>query len=489
MRTQHNPNEARAFRGTMLAAAVLLMAAAGTIAAAEKDKDAEKQAPDRYPTSADGALPTADGFRGIWYANQPSGDKYKFKYSGGLGTYPQQHYPQAVYSKAANKTFFVYGGRYKEENRLLHMISYFDHETGQVARPRVLLDKGTDDAHDNPVLQIDEKGYLWIFSNAHGTSRPSYIHRSAKPHAIDAFKLVKKTNFSYGQPWRVPGEGLVLLHTLYHGGRWLHVARSENGLEWSEPKLLAKIDKGQYQVSARHGNKLGTAFNHHPDPKGLNWRTNLYYMETTDGGRTWRNIHGETLDLPLTEPKNPALALDYASKDRLVYLKNVRFTKDGRPVILYMTSEGYESGPDNDPRTFKTARWTGSEWDVHEVTDGDNNYDYASLYIEHNHVWRIIGTTETGPQPYNTGGEMAVWTSRDQGETWEMTAQLTEGSKLNHTYPRKPIDAHPGFYALWADGHGRKQSKSRLYFCTKDGEVFRLPRKMEGDFAKPEQIR
>ncbi len=29
--------------------------------------------------------------------------------------------------------------------------------------------------------------------------------------------------------------------------------------------------------------------------------------------------------------------------------------------------------------------------------------------------WRIIGPTETGPQPFNPGGEIAMWTSRDQG--------------------------------------------------------------------------
>lgn len=33
----------------------------------------------------------------------------------------------------------------------------------------MLVDKGTDDAHDNPTLQIDEEGYLWAFSNAHGS--------------------------------------------------------------------------------------------------------------------------------------------------------------------------------------------------------------------------------------------------------------------------------------------------------------------------------
>lgn len=162
----------------------------------------------------DTVLPTADGFRGIWYANQPSGDEYVFKYSGGMATYPQQHSPIAIYSQAANKTFFCYGGRPADRNRLLHMLSYYDHATGMVARPRILLDKETDDAHDNPTMQIDDQGHLWVFSNSHGTNRPSYIHRSRQPYSIEAFERVRTTNFSYGQPWHVPGQGFVFLHTL-----------------------------------------------------------------------------------------------------------------------------------------------------------------------------------------------------------------------------------------------------------------------------------
>jgi hypothetical protein len=40
-------------------------------------------------------------------------------------------------------------------------------------RPAVLLDKKTSDAHDHPTLALDASGHLWVFSNAHGTSRPS----------------------------------------------------------------------------------------------------------------------------------------------------------------------------------------------------------------------------------------------------------------------------------------------------------------------------
>ena len=99
----------------------------------------------------------------------------------------------------------------------------------------------------------------------------------------------------------------------------------------------------------------------------------------------------------------------------------------------------------------------------------------------------FIAPTEPGPQRYNTGGEVAVWTSRDRGATWKKVKQLTSGSKHNHTYVRRPVDAHVDFYALWADGHGRQPSISYLYFTNRSGDhVWRLPPVMEDDFAEPE---
>jgi hypothetical protein len=51
-----------------------------------------------------------DGYRGIWYYNQPSKDRYVYKYSGGFATCPQQHAPIAVYRQKADKTLIELGG-------------------------------------------------------------------------------------------------------------------------------------------------------------------------------------------------------------------------------------------------------------------------------------------------------------------------------------------------------------------------------------------
>jgi hypothetical protein len=91
----------------------------------------------------------------------------------------------------------------------------------------------------------------------------------------------------------------------------------------------------------------------------------------------------------------------------------------------------------------------------------------------------LIGPTEKGPQEYNTGGELAMWVSSDQGDTWTKVKDITKGSKYNHTYVRRPVNANEKFYGFWADGHGREISESNLYFCDKQGNVTKLPRKMD----------
>lgn len=431
-------------------------------------------------------LPKDDGYRGIWYSNQPSRDQYHYKYSGGFATYPQQHAPIAIYSRQAGKTFFVYGGTVKGKRELLHMVSYYDHKTGMVPRPTILLNKHTSDAHDNPTLSIDGKGYLWIFSNAHGTARQAFIHRSVKPYSIDEFERVTETNFSYSQPWFLTGKGFLFLHTRYRdGGRSLFWMASGDGRDWEEPQLLARMDMGHYQISLPRADRVGTAFNYHPKPLGLNARTNLYYIETADMGRTWTTVDGKTIRPPLTDVHNPALIHDFEREKLLVYLKDIQYDDAGRPVILFLTSKGYESGPKNDPRTLQIVAWTGREWERHPVADTDHNYDYGAFYIESDGAWRIIATTAPGPQAYGTGGEVVLYVSRDRGRTWR-SRPLTANSPMNHNYPRRPLNPHPAFYALWADGNPFEPSDSSLYFTDREGSaVWRLPPLMKSDFERP----
>jgi hypothetical protein len=80
---------------------------------------------------------------------------------------------------------------------------------------------------------------------------------------------------------------------------------------------------------------------------------------------------------------------------------------------------------------------------------------------------------------------MVMWTSKDKGKTWIKVRELTQNSALNHSYARRPVNAHPDFYALWADGCPVAPSKSHIYFAGKDGSVSVLPYTMTRDSAMP----
>lgn len=440
-----------------------------------------------------------DGYRGIWYMNERVGGEYVYKYSGGFATYPQWHAPIAVHAPAVETTFFVIGGSgatpSESSDTLVHLVGAFDHRRGVVSRPVRLLDKQTEDAHDNPVLSIDGAGHLWVFSAAHGTSRPAYVHRSVRPYDTSDWELVTTTNFSYPQPWYLAGRGeFLFLHTRYQQGqRALHVMRSRDGRTWSEPERLAHIDMGDYQVSWPHGDTVGTAFDMHPSSgragRGLNYRSNIYYVETPDAGRTWRTADGRAVTLPITAVDHPSRVLDSLTDDRSVYLKDLAFDDAGRPIILYLTSRGFMPGPASGPFVWFTARWTGQAWEHRRLTESDHNYDHGSLYVERDAAgrtrWRVIAPTDPGPQPYGAGGEMVMWTSGDEGATWQRARTLTRGSPRNHGYARKPLGAHPGFYAIWADGDARRPSSSAIYVATRDGDVSVLPDRMREAWMRP----
>ena len=118
--------------------------------------------------------------------------------------------------------------------------------------------------------------------------------------------------------------------------RTLFFVTSADGAKWSEWTRLAAIDKGHYQISICSEKKAVTAFNYHPVPRGLNWRTNLYYLETSDVGKTWQNAVGEPVEVALTTPESNALVHDYAAEGQKIYLKDIRL--DPNDGLLYAGS-------------------------------------------------------------------------------------------------------------------------------------------------------
>lgn len=434
-----------------------------------------------------------DGYRGIWFElNQ----KYEYgdKYSGALATYTADHIPIAIYAPEVEKTFFVYGGTKSENERyLLCMIGEYDHKTGMVAKPTVVFDKqGTNDPHDNPSLMIDDKGYIHVFISGRGNVRPGYKFRSKKPFNTDEFEKITEEEMTYPQPLNT-NNGYMHLFTKYTGIRQLYFETSVDGINWTEDKLLAAIvekegeKSGHYQLSACFkGEKIGTFFNRHPNGD-VDKRTDIYYAETADLGKTWINVEGEFLEIPLLKYESQARVIDYQSQGKNIYLNDMGFDSLGNPVLLYIRSNGHEPGPMSAPYEWCITFWNGKKWSTTVVTESDHNYDMGSLFISEKD-WKIVGPTIIGPQKWGVGGELALWQSTDKGKSWHFIKQLTHNSKFNHSYVRRPVNYKTPFCFFWASGHSHLFSMSHLYFGDFDGNIWQLPYEMKKDHEKPLKI-
>ncbi|RYD34272.1 MAG: hypothetical protein EOP87_09545 [Verrucomicrobiaceae bacterium] len=448
----------------------------------------------------------ADGYKGIWFTLGQSSD-FGDKYSGGLGTYTTNHRPMAVYSPVANKTFFTYGGtRGPDQRYLLIMAGEYDHATHTVTKPTVVMDKnGVDDPHDNACISMDKDGYIWVFVSGRAGGRKGFTYRSAEPYSTDGFSMTSPAGgetYTYPQVWYDPQRGFFHLYTIYNGSqRELFWRTSPDGVAWSAVKPLAKI-QGHYQASGKEGNLIATFFNRHPGGN-VDARTDLYYMQTTDWGETWTTADGTALTLPLTTAANPARVFNYSAQNRLMYGIDIAFDADRHPVLLYLTSANYRPGPDGEPRTLHTARWTGSEWVIRDMppsatalSSAVHNYANGSLWIEDG-AWNVIAPTgsdpsiqESNPKRFwGNGGELEMWTSSDEGLTWTKVRHVTENSPRKHNYVRKPQDGHGRFHSYWADGNPEVLTESHLYFGAAGGtRAWELPYHMTTPTAKPVEV-
>ncbi len=404
----------------------------------------------------------SDGYMGLWSRSGPLYE-YGYKLSGGLATFSPQHRPPAIYSPESNKTFFIYcGTKSPDLSHLQIMISYFDHKSQKVPKPVIVYDKmGVTDPQDNAALSIDKSGYLWVFVSGRGRTRPGLIFKSSLPYSIDKFEQVFEGEMVFPQPWWMKDSCFVMMYTKVLKGRELYCSASADGKAWSESKKIAGMG-GHFQTSATNGNVIFTSFSYFPGGN-LDKRTNLYLLKSDDLGKTWKTVDNRVIHTPLTSVQNEALVIDYEAEKKLVYINDINFDRDGNPVILIITSHDSSPGPAGNPREWMVINWKNGKWNINKVCESDNNYDMGPLYIDGDE-WRIIAPTGQGPQKYGAGGELALWTSRNEGKSWEKVLDITSGSKWNNAYPRKIWNANKGFYAFWADGDVEKLSVSHLYF-------------------------
>ena len=144
---------------------------------------------------------------------------------------------------------------------------------------------------------------------------------------------------TYPQPKYIPGKGFLHLFTKYTGVRELYFETSPDGVNWTEDQKLVGMKReedkngGHYQISGQHGDKVVFFFNWHPNGN-VDLRTNIYYLQTTDFGKTWTTVDGKEVSIPVDDINSPVLVKEFFSQGKNVYIKDVNFDEQGNPVAL-----------------------------------------------------------------------------------------------------------------------------------------------------------
>lgn len=432
----------------------------------------------------------ADGYAGQWYS--PSrGPTMRMGFGGGLAFFPMGSQPVAVYAPTADKTFFVYAGtpapgdQLTDNQPLQVAISYYDHKTGTVPHPVVLLN-GSAGAYGCPALTIDATGRLYVFSAMLGTELPGQIVRSVRPYDISAWEKIGEMAFRSPQAWFVPGQGFMLLHTrLVNEQPSVFFSISPDGLAWSKPVRLATFGVVDACVSGQFRNKVGVGLGSRPGGTPPTGRSGLYYLETSDLGKTWQAYPRLTFALPLKTEDNGAKAYDYGS-DWSLFLRNLVFSPMGYPIILQVVRQSSTVEPVRQSRLWTVTRWVGRGWESAATLSSDSDFDGGDLAADRLALY-LAAATIPGPQPETAGGDMVRWKSLDQGRSW-YPERLTHDSPVNQNWSRHPVNAVAAVDFLWADGNALKPSPSRIYFADRAGNTYVLPTLMKADTAKPELL-
>ncbi len=460
------------------------------------------------------------GYNGVFYQQWFSTSQrpemvQDIKYSGNFATYTAKHRPLAIYSQASNKTFFTYGsgvGTFGGARNLGIYVSCFDHATDQLCVPTPVTVKGAnangevtglvDDPHDNAAILIDEANYIWVYVSGRGSFRPMEIYRSSVPGNHSSF--IDMTNselsnlnseerkMSYPQPWLVENNAgqkqRVLIHNRYTNGRELYFKRPGQ-------KSELMVAGGHYAVSDAKGKHIVIAYNSHgfdgKPPGYVDNRSNLYFMESKDGGATWNNSTSPStaLSFPLVKDNSETKIKQYFygtgdSRTRLVYLKDIKINSNGTISILYVTSTTPDAGAPNASRDLVLATKNGTSWS-YDTLRTDVNHNYSTGFVSDNGNSVVFPFYKPGANREQfAGGTLYKGTLTGGLWSWSEVSACAYLNQ-NHNYVRDVYNGKSDFQYFWAQGDGLQRGTSQylpMYYF--DGSNSReMPYSMSGNQA------
>ncbi len=332
-------------------------------------------------------------------------------------------------------------------------VSSYDHGTG--ARVTAVLQARLQkDDHANPSIQVRPDGRLVVYYSRH--VGPSMHYRvSSQPEDVTSWEPPQTvpTNtpgirgYTYPNPIRLEAEDATYL--FWRGGNYnpTFSIQPDGQTSWSPARTLITMpgERPYVKYDSSGGDTIHVAYtNAHPTEFP---DVNIYYARVRAG--QIERVGGQqigSLDDPIT-PAEGDLVYDGAEQ---AWVHDVAADSAGRPVIVFAS---FPSAADH---RYHYARWTGSAWDVHQITpaggtfreDGGSPYYSGGLTLDHEDPSRVYLSRQAG-----TSFQVETWTTSDGGTSWTSQAITTgAGKNVRPVSPRGMSGAGGDMSVLWMNG-------------------------------------
>jgi hypothetical protein len=337
------------------------------------------------------------------------------------------------------------------------MVSAFDHTTRKLTS-HLLHRRLNKDDHANPGLLLRHDGRLVAFYSAHSRS-PMYYRVSKKPLDISAWGPVQKLTINvgggnghtYANPVQLSAEK-NRLYLFWRGGNWQPCFSwsDDGGDTWAEVRWLIRAPRRtppyvKVETDGKANIHLAYTDGH---PRHMS-ENNIYYACYREG--TFQKADGTKI------AALDGLPFKTSDGDRVYDVKQHKARgwiwdialQDDKPVIVFAAM------PTDRDHRYRYARWTGKEWEHHEITKAgpfiasprEQHYS-GGVYLDHTDPSVVYLSRQVDGH-----WDVERWETADGGKTWEHVKLATGDETTKNIRPVTPRGAKPDDLAvLWMQG-------------------------------------
>ncbi|MET0616100.1 MAG: BNR-4 repeat-containing protein [Thermoleophilaceae bacterium] len=332
-------------------------------------------------------------------------------------------------------------------------VSSYDHTTGDRVTATLQARLNRDD-HANPSIQVRPDGRLVVYYSRH--VGPAMHYRiSSTPEDIASWGAPQTvpTNtpgirgYTYPNPIRLAAEGATYL--FWRGGNYnpTFSVQQDGSTAWSPARTLITMpgERPYVKYDSSGGDTIHVAYtNAHPNEFE---DVNIYYARIRAG--KIERVDGTQIG-SLDDPIAPGEGDHVYDPAEPTWVHDVAADSSGRPVILFAT---FPTAADH---RYFYARWTGSAWDIHQITpaggsireDGGSPYYSGGLTLDHEDPSRVYLSRQIGGS-----WQVETWTTSNGGTSWSTSAVTTAaGKNVRPVSPRGMSATGGDMSVIWMNG-------------------------------------